>query len=207
MSAQQRVTRSGSHDIEHMINFFYFDKYFWPHLNQTNKKGLTSPIVWTEIQATIFADSANPRSRADYLALSRKGGSQLSHAHRDQVYNLFEQYSQEKRRSQKFDLVDALQHIHSRLARTFQQSGPTFAPIDFVYCDEVQDLLPGQIALLKYLRASPQCGMVLAGDTAQVCDFCFFETLCEIDEISNHEILYLFESRRFLLECRFVLLS
>lgn len=115
----------------------------------------------------------SPRSRAEYLALSRKGGSQLTHAHREQVYHLFEQYTQEKRRSSKFDLVDALEHIHLRLARTFQQSGPTFAPIDFVYCDEVQDLLPGQISLLKYLRASPQFGMVLAGDTAQVCKISF----------------------------------
>jgi superfamily I DNA/RNA helicase len=94
------------------------------------------------------------------------------------VYSLYEQYATEKRQRQQFDLVDALQHIHLRLSKrctplsssSSLSSASPFVPIDFIYCDEVQDLLPGQIALLKFLHVNSEHGFVLAGDTAQVCD-------------------------------------
>ena len=37
-----------------------------------------------------------------------------------------------------------------------------------MYVDEVQDLTPGQIALLFYVCSDPDAGYMLAGDTAQV---------------------------------------
>lgn len=40
--------------------------------------------------------------------------------------------------------------------------------VHYVYVDEVQDLTPAQIAILRFICANVDDGYVLAGDTAQV---------------------------------------
>jgi superfamily I DNA/RNA helicase len=112
-------------------------------------------------QATIRAGPI-PLPRAEYTALNRK--SNVNQKLREQIYSLFEQYVVLKQEQSLFDICDALQHIHVQL----QVKQASFLPIDYIYCDEVQDLLPAQISLLKYLNVDPKQSFVLAGDTAQV---------------------------------------
>lgn len=172
------VAQDHGRDISQMINYAYFERVYWPLLNQVNKRGLSPAVVWTEIQARIRRVPGAELSRADYLQRDVRAGAGLTAGLREQVFHLFEQYAAEKRSRRDFDLSDALAHIHVRLARRRTPAAlvpltaaatvaDDFVPIDYVYCDEVQDLLPAQISLLKYLSVSARCGLVLAGDTAQ----------------------------------------
>ncbi|KAJ7942669.1 UvrD-like Helicase, ATP-binding domain, P-loop containing nucleoside triphosphate hydrolase [Quillaja saponaria] len=117
-------------------------------------------------------------SREDYVLLSESRASSLSRQMREKMYDIFQDYEKMKMKNGEFDLADLVIDLHHRL-RLGKCDG---LEMDFVYIDEVQDLIMSQIALFKYICQNVEEGIVFSGDTAQTIargiDFRFQDIRC-----------------------------
>ena len=137
--------------LDDILNYTAFDEIYWPKLNEDNKKKLSSAKVWTEIIAVIKGQPAvlhsadGYLSEKEYLEYSTRR-STLSSDTKQRIYNCFQQYRQLKRSREEFDICDACLHIYKQLQARGKREE---LRIDFVYVDEVQDLLPIQLILVN----------------------------------------------------------
>lgn len=151
------------------ITFDTFAKVIYPHFNKEFTKVGDAACIYTEIMSIIkgslpaLSERNNCLNRAQYIALHKKRGSTLNADQRELVYNCFEAYEGMKQEG-KFGHYDALDVAH--YVYKGMQAPQVSVELDSVYIDEVQDLMPIQIALLKYICHEPKRYM-FAGDTAQ----------------------------------------
>lgn len=154
------------------VDFMRFSTHYFPHFSSDVSKLGDAALVFTEIMSHIKGSVAalhtetGHLSREDYVALATSRGSTLSSSQRSTLYEVFLKYQKLKAQTYPgdFDVLDAVFHVYSTLTRN---------PAAFhgelmtgVSVDEVQDLVPAQIVLFKFVCANP-AGFVFAGDTAQ----------------------------------------
>ena len=84
----------------------------------------------------------------------------LTEQQKREVYFIFKLYKDWKKRLNKFDLSDLVNHLLRKLKRN-SYLGPT---INCMFIDEVQDLTPATIYLVSQISSN---NIFYAGDTAQ----------------------------------------
>ena len=122
----------------------------------------------TVIEGSLDAlrSDAGTLSRSEYVSGSVDLGDSLYKKDPDAraaLYSAYENYRELKRHSRRFDPAEPVRNIIRRI----KMSGiPGLRPFGAFLVDEVQDLLPVQVALLRYFCPNLS-GFVFAGDTAQ----------------------------------------
>ncbi|KAF9509961.1 hypothetical protein BS47DRAFT_108769 [Hydnum rufescens UP504] len=150
---------------DNYVTFESFHRNYWPHIDQRLTKGLDPSLVYSEIMGVISGHEDTTKTedgfldRASYVSLSARAHSQFS-TQRHRVYDIFEKYRKMKHGYGEYDSPDRTHAILRKL-----QQGIS-AKIDFLYVDEVQDLLTVDTKLLRELCANPR-GLFWGGDTAQ----------------------------------------
>ncbi|KAJ7356587.1 hypothetical protein DFH08DRAFT_1075732 [Mycena albidolilacea] len=149
------------------VTYDKFRKEYWPHFQQSLRKGFESSMVFSEFMGVIMGSEetltleSHSLDRNAYLKVSERSQSTFAHQ-RGQIYDLFEKYLNEKRLRGDTDLADRtheiLKFLHGR--------GVPGRKIDYLYVDEVQDNLLVDTLLLRSLCQNPN-GLFWAGDTAQ----------------------------------------
>ncbi|KAI9453661.1 hypothetical protein BJY52DRAFT_1418183 [Lactarius psammicola] len=152
--AQQRSNKwLGRTDL---VTFDVFNRMYWRHLPQTLTKGVVPSVAFGDIIGTIKGSEKS--LEFPNRALDR--GSYESLTNRN--YALFEAYEKLKRERRERDLADRTHDLLDRI----KENGLKGELVDFVYVDEVQDLLLIDARLIISLCKNPD-GFLWAGDTAQ----------------------------------------
>ncbi|KAH8984688.1 hypothetical protein EDB92DRAFT_1950637 [Lactarius akahatsu] len=138
-----------------LVTFDVFKRMYWRRLPQMTK-GIVPSVAFGDIIGTIKGSEKSLES--PNRALDR--GTYESLTNRD--YKLFEAYQKLKRERGERDLAD---RTHS-LLDGIKENGLKGELVDFVYVDEVQDLLLIDARLIVSLCRNPD-GFLWAGDTAQ----------------------------------------
>ena len=165
-----------------LVDFYRFENQYYPHfddkLRSTADPGLVFTEIMSHIKGSVFALKSikGMLSLLEYKELSKQRHSNLNEYQRDVIYAAYLKYEKLKNQDfQEYDVCDLVRHIyHSHVHTAAAAAGGrrrghfvSYADkITHVYVDEVQDLSPSQITLLKLVCQDPQ-GFVLAGDTAQ----------------------------------------
>ena len=133
-------------------------------------------------------------SREEYVKLSSsRSKSDLSADIRELIYSSFEKYEKLKFDRKERDTEDLVFELYQKLAKVTDTSSENFCT--GIYVDEVQDLSPAQIGLLKFV-CQDVTQFVFAGDTAQTIakGVSFrFET---VKDIFFKEYLHIFEREK-----------
>eukprot|EP00597_Dinobryon_sp_UTEXLB2267_P014593 CAMPEP_0170119096 /NCGR_PEP_ID=MMETSP0020_2-20130122/14169_1 /TAXON_ID=98059 /ORGANISM="Dinobryon sp., Strain UTEXLB2267" /LENGTH=3522 /DNA_ID=CAMNT_0010348355 /DNA_START=356 /DNA_END=10924 /DNA_ORIENTATION=- len=154
------------------VNFDCFSVFYFPQFDQSKVVG-DAALLFTEIMSFIKGSLNSLQvakgylSREEYLLLSERRDSTLSTLERNKIYDNFEKYEKMKAQTYPgdFDLLDVIAHVYQILTRSPHLFSNQYMLKD-VYVDEVQDLVPAQIALFKFVCKNLK-GFVFAGDTAQ----------------------------------------
>lgn len=124
-------------------------------------------MTWNEILGTILGSEKACEtvngflSRQQYETLSERTNSTYVDL-RPAIYSIFELYLREKGRQGDFDRAD---RTHA-LIKALQREGiPLDQQVDYVYVDEVQDLLLSHCTLLRHLTSNPH-GWLFAGTSS-----------------------------------------
>lgn len=152
------------------VDFDHFQHFYYPAFSDKLRKAVGASAlymeIFTHIKGSLGALGGSRLSLERYLALggsrSVTGGAMGSTDMRRLVYQAFLRYEAKKEEQRDYDVLDVVHHAYQQLARS-PYEGPR---MHAVYVDEVQDLTPAQIALLKFVTASPK-SYLFAGDTAQ----------------------------------------
>ncbi|KAF7317843.1 UvrD-like helicase ATP-binding domain-containing protein [Mycena kentingensis (nom. inval.)] len=148
-----------------------YDKFkndYWPHFPQNWTKGLDPAMIFSELMGVILGSEAALESkhshldRDAYLAFRPRLASSTSEAQKSRIYDLFERYLEEKRRTGDLDVADRTR----MLLEDFRRNGVPGQKVDFLYVDEVQDNLLVDTLLLRSICHNRD-GLFWAGDTAQ----------------------------------------
>ncbi|KAF8336960.1 uncharacterized protein EI90DRAFT_3013934 [Cantharellus anzutake] len=142
-----------------------FKSQYWIHFDQQKIKGLDAAQVYSEIMGVICGheDTLETQSgcymdRESYMNLSHRSHPSFSTA-RDRVYDIFEKYLKLKMLNNAFDSPGRTHAILKHIDESMMK-------IDFLYVDEIQDLLTIDTKLLRDLCPNPH-GHFWGGDTAQ----------------------------------------
>ncbi|KAH8984685.1 hypothetical protein EDB92DRAFT_1470073 [Lactarius akahatsu] len=139
-----------------LVTFDVFKRKYWHHLPQFLTKGIVPSVAFGDIIGTIKGSEKSLES--PNRALDR--GTYESLTNRD--YALFESYQKLKRERRERDLADRTHDLLDGI----NENGLKGNLVDFVYVDEVQDLLLIDARLIISLCRNPD-GFLWAGDTAQ----------------------------------------
>eukprot|EP00929_Paragymnodinium_shiwhaense_P001903 TRINITY_DN102114_c0_g1_i1.p1 TRINITY_DN102114_c0_g1~~TRINITY_DN102114_c0_g1_i1.p1 ORF type:complete len:2251 (+),score=371.14 TRINITY_DN102114_c0_g1_i1:506-6754(+) len=168
------------HEIDGLVDYDFFEARVGPKVG--SRGGLALLCIYKDIQ-TIIAGSLrairSPRgylTRQEYITGRAEDGSIIVEAkqaaarskeERDIVYDAFEVYRKLKREERKWDRMDPIRHLVQR-ARVFSRRRrcEDFRMLSAVFIDEVQDLLPAEILVLRLFCQHNNC-WIFAGDTAQ----------------------------------------
>ncbi|KAF8336973.1 uncharacterized protein EI90DRAFT_3119273 [Cantharellus anzutake] len=147
-----------------LVTFEAFKAHYWSHMDQRQIKGLDPAQVLSEIIGVICGHKDTMKTNSGYL--TREAYTALSHrshsafaSDRSRIYDMFERYHRLKIANNAFDTAD-------RTHKILRKVDPKLANIDFLYVDEVQDLLTVDTKLLRDLCPNPR-GHFWGGDTAQ----------------------------------------
>ncbi|KAF5827776.1 P-loop containing nucleoside triphosphate hydrolase protein [Dunaliella salina] len=176
--AEARLKKRRQQERQQQVDFYAFHKKYWKHMDVELRKGLSSDTVWMEIQSVIKGSCSaisaklegGPWGREEYVKLGERGdGAMLTAAQREAIYSLYLKYEKMKREYNDWDMADYTQHLHSQLGSISFNAIPSAAKFDEIYVDEVQDLTPAQILLLRFIARLPKSnrGLFFAGDSAQ----------------------------------------
>ncbi|RKP18337.1 P-loop containing nucleoside triphosphate hydrolase protein, partial [Rozella allomycis CSF55] len=98
-----------------------------------------------------------------YIKQGETRRSKLNKVDYEQIYQLYLKYEKNKNENGDFDISDICFHLFNQL-----HQNDNLAVFDYIYIDEIQDLLPIQMALIKLLmRRDNQTLFTLAGDQVQ----------------------------------------
>ncbi|KAH9017008.1 hypothetical protein EDB85DRAFT_2017856 [Lactarius pseudohatsudake] len=139
-----------------LVTFDVFKRKYWHHLPQFLTKGIVPSIAFGDIIGTIKGSEKSLES--PNRALDRRTYESLTN--RD--YALFESYQKLKRERRERDFADRTHDLLDGI----NENGLKGNLVDFVYVDEVQDLLLIDARLIISLCRNPD-GFLWAGDTAQ----------------------------------------
>ncbi|KAH9016161.1 hypothetical protein EDB85DRAFT_1898307 [Lactarius pseudohatsudake] len=152
--SQQRVNKwLGRTDL---VTFDVFKRIYWRHLPQTLTKGIVPSVAFGDIIGTIKGSEKS--LEFPNRALDR--GTYESLTNRN--YAVFEAYQKLKRKRRERDPADRTHDLLDGI----KENGLEGDLVDFVYVDEVQDLLLIDARLIVSLCRNPD-GFLWAGDTAQ----------------------------------------
>ncbi|KAH9981609.1 P-loop containing nucleoside triphosphate hydrolase protein [Russula compacta] len=157
LEADMKPTPSSSSDHKDLVTYDVFKRVYWSQLPSI--KGLSPSIAFSEFLGTIKGSEKS----LEYTnrALDREAYENLRNAQRVD-YTLFEAYQKLKLKRGERDLADRTHRILNEL----KENGVKGELVDFVYVDEVQDLLLIDTRLIISLCRNPD-GLLWAGDTAQ----------------------------------------
>ncbi|KAJ7139395.1 hypothetical protein C8R44DRAFT_867547 [Mycena epipterygia] len=125
-----------------VLTYKKFRREYWPHFQHSLCKGLEPSMVFSEFLGVIMgsekalASKSYCLDRDVYLNLGERGQSTFADQ-REQIYELFEKYSSQKRRRGDTDAADRTHEI----LKFFQKHGVPGRRIDYLYVDETQDNL------------------------------------------------------------------
>ncbi|KAI9453668.1 hypothetical protein BJY52DRAFT_1396510, partial [Lactarius psammicola] len=139
-----------------LVTFDVFKRMYWRHLPQTLTKGIVPSVAFGDIIGTIKGSEKS----LDFLNRALDRGTYESLTNRN--YTLFEAYQKLKRERGERDLADRTHDLLDKI----KEKGLKGELVDFVYVDEVQDLLLIDARLIVSLCRNPD-GFLWAGDTAQ----------------------------------------
>lgn len=165
-------TGSADNNPSKEVDFMRFSTHYFPHFSAEVSKLGDAALIYTEIMSHIKGSTAALHtdggclSAEAYSALAKGRSSTLDHAQRAVVYEAFLKYEKLKAQMhpEDFDVLDVVYHVYRTLSadpRAFRGELMTTVSVD-----EVQDLVPAQIVLFKFVCTDP-AGFVFAGDTAQ----------------------------------------
>ncbi|THH16783.1 hypothetical protein EW146_g3905 [Bondarzewia mesenterica] len=155
-----------------LISFEVFKNEYWPHFPQHLKKGLSPSLVFGQMLGVIRGSQETLRhgkhelDRETYFSICSRTLQMSSSDTYDAIYDLFSSYV--KRKAQHGDR-DAADRTHAVLD-TIRERGIIGEKVDFLYVDEVQDLLLIDVSFLRCICKNPD-GLFWAGDTAQTISF------------------------------------
>ncbi|KAH9022664.1 hypothetical protein EDB84DRAFT_1441149 [Lactarius hengduanensis] len=139
-----------------LVTFDVFKRMYWRHLPQTLTKGIVPSVAFGDIIGTIKGSEKS--LEFPNRALDR--GTYESLTNRN--YAVFEAYQKLKRKRRERDPADRTHDLLDGI----KENGLQGDLVDFVYVDEVQDLLLIDARLIVSLCRNPD-GFLWAGDTAQ----------------------------------------
>ncbi|CAE7291483.1 TRANK1, partial [Symbiodinium sp. KB8] len=160
----------------------YFENTCGPKLIARLDKSDSLYVVYKEIMTVIRGSLHAVRSsggyltRTEYVSGHDSSGQRLAELRdssikeesvRSRIYDAFELYEKFKATCPKYDRVDPVRSITQRAKKFRRQAREAaFQMLSAVFIDEVQDLLPAEILLLR-LFCQSNTAWVFAGDTAQ----------------------------------------
>jgi len=151
------------------VDFDRFKNYYYPRFSEKLRNICDAAAVYTEIMTSIKGSLKSLHSSNGYLTveeyvnLCKSRQSTLDSDQRELIYDAFRKYQKLKTQEYSdYDILDVVHHVFQSLS----VHGYRGAVMDSVYIDEVQDLCPAQLALLKFV-CNNTYGFVFAGDTAQ----------------------------------------
>ncbi|KAH8979762.1 P-loop containing nucleoside triphosphate hydrolase protein [Lactarius hatsudake] len=139
-----------------LVAFDVFRREYWRHLPQNLTKGIAPSVAFSDIIGIIKGSEKSLESSNH--ALGREAYESLTNRN----YALFEAYQRLKRERRQRDLADRTHDLLDEI----KENGLKGVLVDFVYVDEVQDLLLIDARLIVSLCRNPD-GFLWAGDTAQ----------------------------------------
>ncbi|KAH9172882.1 hypothetical protein EDB89DRAFT_1885655 [Lactarius sanguifluus] len=139
-----------------LVTFDVFKRAYWCHLPRTLTKGIVPSVAFGDIIGTIKGSEKS--LEFPNRALDRGAYESLTNRN----YAVFEAYQKLKRERRERDPAD---RTHD-LLNGIKENGLKGELVDFVYVDEVQDLLLIDARLIISLCRNPD-GFLWAGDTAQ----------------------------------------
>ena len=145
------------------ISFARFSVIYWPRMNETLRKGLSTVTLYTEIMSVIkgavlaLHSPQGHLTEEEYCCLSSRKWPPAKV--RPTVFELFKQYQQLSAQYDDFDELDRIHYLYCELSK----ADAPLHRFDAVYIDEVQDLVPAALVLLQFVGTS----FMFAGDTAQ----------------------------------------
>lgn len=156
------------------VDFPRFCTHYYPHFSSDVSKQADAALIFTEVMSHIKGSLAALHSeggclsREAYLELSKSRSSTLSTNQRTLLYEVFLKYEKLKTQTYPgdFDVLDVVYHVYHTLHVHDRTSYHLENVMTTVSVDEVQDLVPAQIVLFKFVCPNP-AGFVFAGDTAQ----------------------------------------
>jgi len=161
----------GYYDPQDELTFEVFEKEIAkkllgpPHGMGPLHKGYNLLGVYTELLSTIAGSRravlspSGSISKEEYVAA---GGDPA-------IYDVFDIYTKAKLQLRMWDRVDPVRHMFRRLRKyklTLDKREAAWRMPSAVFIDEVQDLLPCELLLLRQFSKQTNC-WVFAGDTAQ----------------------------------------
>ncbi|KAH9075544.1 hypothetical protein EDB83DRAFT_2515178 [Lactarius deliciosus] len=139
-----------------LVTFDVFKRAYWCHFPQTLTKGIVPSVAFGDIIGTIKGSEKS--LEFPNRALDRGAYESLT----NRSYAVFEAYQKLKRERRERDPADRTHDLLNRI----KENGLKGELVDFVYVDEVQDLLLIDARLIVSLCRNPD-GFLWAGDTAQ----------------------------------------
>ncbi|KAH9017010.1 hypothetical protein EDB85DRAFT_2203580 [Lactarius pseudohatsudake] len=139
-----------------LVTFDVFKRAYWCHFPQTLIKGIVPSVAFGDIIGTIKGSEKS--LEFPNRALDRGAYESLT----NRSYAVFEAYQKLKRERRERDPADRTHDLLNRI----KENGLKGELVDFVYVDEVQDLLLIDARLIVSLCRNPD-GFLWAGDTAQ----------------------------------------
>ena len=151
------------------VDFHRFTQVYFPHMDEKLRQQVDSAMMYTEIMTHIkgsvlaMKTAKGELSLEQYVALAQLRNNTIDVPKRERIYEAYIKYERLKNQEHgDYDMIDVVHHVYQALSREPYNG----VSITQVYVDEVQDLSPAQIMLLKFVCHNSD-GYVLAGDTAQ----------------------------------------
>ncbi|KAH9985770.1 hypothetical protein BJV77DRAFT_1031292 [Russula vinacea] len=164
-----------------VVTYDVFKRMYWPHFSTSLTAGVSSSLAFGEILGMTTSNSSLSRPltfsrdhqgireitglRLPKLRINRDAYENFRDTHKVESkvdYSLFEEYQKRKLKRGERDLADRTHTLLNEL----RVNGLKGELVDFVYVDEVQDLLLIDTRLIISLCRNPD-GLLWAGDTAQ----------------------------------------
>ncbi|KAG1807540.1 P-loop containing nucleoside triphosphate hydrolase protein [Suillus variegatus] len=148
------------------VTYDVFANQYWPHFPQNLTKNLNPWLVFSEFMGIVKGseDALNCQGvldRPNYIRLPHRSYPNFANQ-REILYDIFEYYTKIKRQRCHHDVADRAYAI-LKVLRSQRFPGQH---IDYMYVDDVQDILLIDALLLRQLCGNPD-GLFWAGDTAQ----------------------------------------
>eukprot|EP00929_Paragymnodinium_shiwhaense_P085414 TRINITY_DN4581_c0_g1_i1.p1 TRINITY_DN4581_c0_g1~~TRINITY_DN4581_c0_g1_i1.p1 ORF type:complete len:2414 (+),score=560.66 TRINITY_DN4581_c0_g1_i1:50-7291(+) len=169
------------------VDFNVFRKRFWPKLQAKVPHNCDPSLVWREFQSHIKGScqvlntAAGHLSLQDYCDMATKVSSGFDGC-REQIYNAFKAYEEQRKDSLMWDRMDACFHVVKTL-KSDNYRGP---PIHSIAVDEVQDLSQLELSLFFHVCPRPFDGLFMTGDTSQTVSRAVDFRFCDCRSLFTH---------------------
>ncbi|KAG2090757.1 uncharacterized protein F5147DRAFT_787076 [Suillus discolor] len=142
------------------VTYDVFANQYWPHFPQNLTKNLNPWLVFSKFMGIVKGSEhaltcQGVLDRPNYIRLPHRSYPNFANQ-REMIYDIFEHYMKIKRQRRHHDVADPV----------LQSQRFPGQHIDYIYVDDVQDILLIDALFLRQLCGNPD-GLFWAGDTAQ----------------------------------------